>query len=273
MARIRSIKPELASKKKLAQVSRDARYTLCLLISQADDEGFIPGEHRQLLGSLYPHDTDVTDAMLEVWLTELASTKTIVFRQTEDGARVVQLVNWHKHQRVKNPSPSKISPTLLPLSVHPPENLPPSSPLEVGSRKGEGGSRKEEEGRGKEEGAGAPDPASGPLAILRHFPEPYHDAVRGAIRAARNPGALVAELHAIEAGMHGPPRPWAVIGQALHEMAVKGSEVSAVVLRGFCRRIAEDKPPAPPNGTAASQPMAPWVKRLEDKLAAEGLAP
>jgi hypothetical protein len=62
MARIRSLKPELADDAKLAGVSISARYSFVLLISKADDDGLIPGAHRQLLGLLYPHNEDVTVA-------------------------------------------------------------------------------------------------------------------------------------------------------------------------------------------------------------------
>lgn len=104
VARIRSIKPETATDRKLATVTRDARYTFVLLISQADDDGLVRAEPRQLLGNLYPYDPDVTTDLLEDWLSELVSIGTIRFRETVDCVRVVQIVHWKKHQVIKNRS-------------------------------------------------------------------------------------------------------------------------------------------------------------------------
>lgn len=112
MARIRTIKPELAQDLKLASTSRDARYTFILLITQADDEGLIPGAHRQLLGLLYPHNDDVTAAQLLHWIEELESIGAIRWRATVDGAPVIELTNWSKHQRVDNKGKSHLAATL-----------------------------------------------------------------------------------------------------------------------------------------------------------------
>lgn len=146
MARIRSIKPELASKKKMASLSIQARYTLVLLITQVDDEGYLAASDRQLLGSLYPFDTAITIVHLREWLFELEAANSIKFHETEDGASVVQVVGWQEHQRVKNPTPSKIYPLLSKVSVGVTESLRKVSVLEVGSRKKEVGSRKKEIG-------------------------------------------------------------------------------------------------------------------------------
>ncbi len=136
MPRIRSVKPELPSDKKMAGLPIEARYTFVLLITQADDEGLIPGEKRQLLGALYPHDEAVTQAQLEAWLEALVGIGAIRFRRTVDGARVVQLTNWHRHQRIQNPSPSKILETLTPEDGDATESFGRDSVLEVGSRNG-----------------------------------------------------------------------------------------------------------------------------------------
>jgi hypothetical protein len=84
-----------------------------------------------------------------------------------------------------------------------------------------------------------PKPVLAPAAdigadILRLVPPIYRTAVEGAIRSHRTPVALVAELRAINNGMHGPPREWAVIGQAVHEMQVAGAAMTARALRAFC---------------------------------------
>lgn len=120
MPRIRTIKPELPEDRKLASVSRDARYTFILLITQAEDNGLIAGSHRQLLGSLYPHEEDVTVPMVLAWIDELRSIGILRWRETMDGARVLEVVNWSKHQRIDNRGRSQIADKLLPVDNTPP---------------------------------------------------------------------------------------------------------------------------------------------------------
>jgi hypothetical protein len=117
VARIRTVKPELPQDVKLASCSRDARYTFVLLITQADDEGLIPGAHRQLLGLLYPHDDDVTAARLLEWVEELVAIGAIRWRATLDSAPVIELTNWSKHQRVDNKGRSSLKPVLAELAA------------------------------------------------------------------------------------------------------------------------------------------------------------
>lgn len=116
MPRIRTLKPETASDRKLASVSRDARYTFVLLISQADDDGLLRAEPRQLLGALYPFDHDVSGPKLEHWLAELCQKDMIRWRRTLDGVRVIEIVNWSKHQFIKNRSIPFLLTQLAPLT-------------------------------------------------------------------------------------------------------------------------------------------------------------
>lgn len=115
MARIRSIKPELPGDEKLATVSRDARLTFILAMTQVDDDGLLAASPRQLLGSLFPLDDSVTPALLEAWIGELIAIGRVRWRRTRDAARVLELCNWKKHQKIDKPSPSKITPLLAPF--------------------------------------------------------------------------------------------------------------------------------------------------------------
>lgn len=116
MARIRSIKPEFAGDEKMAKVSRDARLTFLLVVSQADDAGLLAAAPRQILGTLYPLDESVTIELLEAWLAELLAIGRIRWRLTRDGARVIEVINWLKHQRIDKVTPSKITPLLIKLA-------------------------------------------------------------------------------------------------------------------------------------------------------------
>lgn len=94
------------------------------------------------------------------------------------------------------------------------------------------------------------------------LPAEYWDAVAGALRAASDPDALRRQLVAMhEAITGGTAYSPAVIGQAIHELAVAGSRVTAAGLRAFCRRIAEGEKPI------ATKSETPGQKIL--RLAAE----
>ena len=67
----------------------------------------------QLLGTLFPHDEDVTPAVLHGWLTELEAAEMIMWRARNDGAPVVQIVNWQRHQRVVHPHKPVLEASLL----------------------------------------------------------------------------------------------------------------------------------------------------------------
>ncbi len=108
MARIRTIKPELPADVKLASVSRDARLTFIYAITQADDIGLIAGSPRQLLGSLYPLDEDVTQPILLGWVEELVAVGLFRWRSTRDGVPVLEIANWTKHQRIDNAGRSQL---------------------------------------------------------------------------------------------------------------------------------------------------------------------
>lgn len=96
---------------------------------------------------------------------------------------------------------------------------------------------------------------------------PAHQAaVFGYLHAARNPGALLAELQAIATGQHPPAYAWPVMGQALGEMAAAGVLYTSAALRGFCRRIAQRATErSPPNGETPAERTA----RIAQDLAGE----
>jgi len=105
MARIRTIKPELPHDAGLARVSREARYTFLLLLTQADDQGFFRACPRTLVGELYPHDEDVSEVIVVGWLDALLRNGQLRCWGTTDGL-VGEIVNFTKHQRVDHPSRS-----------------------------------------------------------------------------------------------------------------------------------------------------------------------
>lgn len=123
MSRIRTLKPELPSDEKLARVSRDARLAFIYAITQADDYGLLRGSPRQLLGVLFPFDDDVTAESLDGWLGQLVDQGIVRWRCTADGAPVLELVNWSRHQVVHKPAQPRLLNSLRPL----PETSPGDS--------------------------------------------------------------------------------------------------------------------------------------------------
>lgn len=117
MARIRTLKPEIKTDRKLAACSHEARLTFVYLISEADDQGFLLAAPRQLLGALYPHDEDVSTEQLLAWIQELVGIGAVRWRETKDGQQVLELVNWAKHQRVEKPGVARLAASLKPLPL------------------------------------------------------------------------------------------------------------------------------------------------------------
>lgn len=106
MARIRTIKPELAHSASLGRVSRDARLAFVLLFTVADDAGRVRGEPRMLAGLLFPYDDDAK-GLIEGWLDELVREGSIV-RYRVNGDLYIAIPGWSDHQRIDRPSKSKI---------------------------------------------------------------------------------------------------------------------------------------------------------------------
>lgn len=79
---------------------------------------------------------------------------------------------------------------------------------------------------------------SDPLSRCRRgVPASYRPALEGALRSARHPEAIAAELCALADGMRGTPPPtWEHLGLALHDLAVAGSQITANTLRAFARK-------------------------------------
>jgi hypothetical protein len=107
MARIRTIKPEFCTSRDTGALSRDARLFFLQLLTEADDAGRMQWIPRRLCGVLYPHDEDVTSAMLIAWAQECAARGMLQLYSVE-GSDYCAITNWHKHQKVDHASKSRI---------------------------------------------------------------------------------------------------------------------------------------------------------------------
>lgn len=166
MARIRSIKPEIVQSQSLACVSREARLTFVLLITQADDEGRLGGRPRMLASLLFPGDEDVPE-LIDGWLAELEAVECIR-RYRVGPADYIELPKWSAHQRIDHPSPSKL-PRFVEGSRGTDEASRKIAPdLDQGSGSGSGsGPRTKDQDRDREQGS-QEAPASPPHVSKSH---------------------------------------------------------------------------------------------------------
>jgi hypothetical protein len=230
MPRIRTIKPEFATDEKLASVSRDARLTFVLLVTQSDDDGLVPGRIRQLLGALYPHDEDISAEILRGWLLELEQIGVVRWRVTFDDAPILEITNWSKHQRVDHKARSLLLNTLRPLATPSRESTEDST---ITSR----------ESRAPTLDLGPRTMDHGPGSVDRRahvreaLPLAARDSFDGLLRGSRNADAVVAVLSSLHTPVSGghPPYSWDVIGAAVIDYVGKSpSEFSAKLLRAIC---------------------------------------
>lgn len=108
MPRIRTIKPSFFRSEDVAALPLRARLTWIGLWTHCDDQGRTKDNARLIKGDIWPLD-DVSLADIEEDLETLAAHERIV-RYTVGGRRYLAIVNWHDHQSIQKPTPSKLPP-------------------------------------------------------------------------------------------------------------------------------------------------------------------
>lgn len=106
MARKRMIDPGFWVDEKLGKMSPLARLLFMGLISNADDEGRLPGHPALVKSQIYPYDTDITVQMVEDWLNQLSDVNIITI-YIVDNQTYIQVNNFSKYQTINRPTPSK----------------------------------------------------------------------------------------------------------------------------------------------------------------------
>lgn len=109
MPRIRTVKPEFWGHPKTAKLSRDARLLFLGLLNESDDEGRQLGSSRRIAGLVFPHDDDVTPALVDLWLGELEAVDMVRRYEAADGWYLL-IVGFTEHQKVSHPTPSHLPP-------------------------------------------------------------------------------------------------------------------------------------------------------------------
>lgn len=114
MARIRTVKPEFWEDETVGILPRDARLLFVATWNLADDEGLLRWTAAYIKASVFMYDDDLDLAAVEALMSNLVD-RGIVFPY-KGGAtqqRLAYVVNFHKHQRINRPSPSKLPPPSL----------------------------------------------------------------------------------------------------------------------------------------------------------------
>lgn len=100
MARIRSMKPEGFQDEKLAPLPVIDRFVWLGLISMADDCGRLLDNLKVIDAFIFPESADSARESL----AKLSGLGRIQRGMTASGQRVIQIVNWEKHQKVDHPN-------------------------------------------------------------------------------------------------------------------------------------------------------------------------
>lgn len=114
MARIRTIKPEFWEDDVIGCLTRDERLLFIATWSLADDEGLLRWSSAYLKSSAFIYDDDITAPKVERMMAKLVEAG-LIFAYV--GGKAQQpfsyIVNFHKHQRINRPSPSRLPPPPL----------------------------------------------------------------------------------------------------------------------------------------------------------------
>lgn len=163
MARIRSAKPEWWSSAKWCALPRDVRFTYKGIWEvMADDAGRFEADPRQIKAQVWPLDDDITPKKIAGWLPRLAAVQ-VRLKDSETRVQAVVLYEsggvqygflpgFVKHQKISNPTPSKLPkpPELFANDsgnfLGNPQKVSPEREVDVEEEK-------ESDGEGEEDGA------------------------------------------------------------------------------------------------------------------------
>ena len=99
MARGRFISNSIIMDRQIHELSSDTcRLAYTWLITLADREGRVSGEPDLLLAQLFPRRRDITPEMIEGFINEWVLAGFMIWYEGKDKDRVLQLVNFEKHQ-------------------------------------------------------------------------------------------------------------------------------------------------------------------------------
>lgn len=112
MARIRYLKPEFFSDEDLAELKFEARLTFAGLWCYADKAGRLEDRPKFLKAMIFPYDNIDIEKQLQV-----LANKPFIIRYEADGRRLIEIVNWDKHQKPHHTEADSKFPPAPPLRI------------------------------------------------------------------------------------------------------------------------------------------------------------
>jgi len=116
MARIRTVKPEFFSDEKLAPLPVIDRFVFLGLICMADDKGRLVDNVRTIDALIFPESPDVSSAASIDKLVALGRIRRGV---TESGQKLIEVVNFTRHQLIQHPAKYNLPPIVTQVVPQP----------------------------------------------------------------------------------------------------------------------------------------------------------
>ena len=107
MARKRMIDPNIWQSEDFGKLSNLAKLIFIALFSLADDEGRGRCNPTYLKSTIFPYNEDLRSADVEVALSEISRTMSVIF-YSYDGSSYYSLLSWNTFQKIDKPSKSNI---------------------------------------------------------------------------------------------------------------------------------------------------------------------
>ena len=104
------------------RMSERARYLFLALISHADDEGRVDADPEYLRSRIFLYDAEVTAAVVQAALEEIANVCQSVCLYEADGEQYVAFLKWEHYQSIKNSRGSRLP--APPVASVPPVSKP-----------------------------------------------------------------------------------------------------------------------------------------------------
>lgn len=252
MRRIRTIKPEFWQDEKLAPLPPTTRLVFLGLLSMADDAGRLVDNVKAIDGFLFGATRDTAKKSLEV----LADAGRILRYQSASGQALIQIVGWHRHQKVDKPAKYTLPPPdgLAGTSREPRENGATSSRSDQGPCTKDQGPSTGDHGptttsaASDDEIGGEVESSSALWARFRTHVVTYC--------GEESWPSWAAEVRVARQGMHGPAISAEQLRQAVSDYVGNGSRPNLMLFRGYLERAARPAMRVVPT-TAPSRPGEP----------------
>ena len=107
MPRKRMIKPEFWTDEKIIELPIPGRLLFIGLLNFADDEGIFRNSPKSIKCEVFPADSEPTANDVKDYMELMLNLKLIVKGEDLEGNELLKIKNWHDHQKINHPTPSK----------------------------------------------------------------------------------------------------------------------------------------------------------------------